>query len=183
MQSTTATPQIFISGRITEASNFDSQEIFIKLDIVHGTNMKIIEGKAHIETFQGLARLDERKVYFDHPFNINMACRSVKGWPKFLIEVWSTDEHGRNHLIGYGTKFLPFAVGCKRIDIPCWRPIEGNTSSLAEYFLGNTPEYIDKSAIYSSDEKFGMHSVSTGNIGIELDLIAKDFHLHGINFK
>ena len=48
--------------------------------------------------------------------------------------------------------------------------------------LGNTPEFIDKSAVYSNEEKFGMFSMSTGTVSIELDVIMKDFNLHGIDF-
>ena len=38
---------------------------------------------------------------------------------------------------------------------------------------------MDKSAVYSVEEKFGMNTVSTGCIIVELDIILKDFQLHG----
>jgi hypothetical protein len=49
--------------------------------------------------------------------------------------------------------------------------------------LGNTPEFIDKSAIYSSEEKFGINGVSSGYVNMELEVIMKDFDLHGIRPK
>jgi hypothetical protein len=94
--------------------------------------------------------------------------------------VWTTDLHGRNSLIGYGTAFIPFQKGMSNISISCWRPSNSLTFSFSEFFLGNTPEFHNKSAIYSVDEKFGMLGRSTGNINIEIDIIMKDFQLHGI---
>jgi hypothetical protein len=50
-----------------------------------------------------------------------------------------------------------------------------------EEILGCTPEFVDKSAVYSVEEKFGMNTISTGCITVELDIIMKDFQLHGID--
>jgi B9 domain-containing protein 2 len=183
MQSTSATPQVFVNGRILKATNFDAEELFIKWELISGTNFKLIEGKIKGETFQGVSDLQESKIFFDHPLMFNLSCKSIKGWPKFLIEVWSTDQHNRNYLIGYGTAFLPFTPGNVTINVPCWRPMEQISPSWYETFLGNTPEFIDKSAVYSTDERFGMHTLSTGNVVIELDILMKDFNLHGIKFK
>lgn len=180
MQSTQSTPQIFVNGRITNAVNFDSTEMFIKWELIIGSNFKIIEGKIKGETFQNVSHLEEKIIHFDNPIFFNLSCRSIKGWPKFLIELWSTDYENRNSLIGYGTAFLPFQKGEINLNIPCWRPMENINVSLAEIFLGNTPEFIDKSAIYSVDEKFGMNTLSTGSVNIELNIIMKDFQLHGI---
>jgi hypothetical protein len=183
MKSVSGTPQVFVTGKIVKATNFDSDELFIKWELICGTNIKLIEGKIKGETFQSTSRLEERKIYFDHPLSFNLSCRSIKGWPKFLFEVWSTDEHNRNFLIGYGTIFLPFQTGNVILEVPCWRPLEGITTSLKEKLLGSTPEFIDKSAVYSTDDKFGMYTTSTGIVAIELDIIFKDFDLHGINAK
>jgi B9 domain-containing protein 2 len=183
MQKAFATPQIFLSGRIISATNFDADELFVKYEIMHGTNFKIIDGESKGETFQGVTRLDEPIVFFDHPLNVNFACRSVKGWPKILVEVWATDSHSRNHLIGYGVAFVPFNPGNNLVNIRCWRPKENKTVSFSEIFLGNTPEFVDKSAISSVDDKYGMFSLSTGIVSVEVDVIVKDFNLHGIKIK
>lgn len=50
-------------------------------------------------------------------------------------------------------------------------------------FLKNTPEFIDKSAVYSTEEKFGLNSRSSGSVKIEVDIIMKDYQLHGISCK
>jgi B9 domain-containing protein 2 len=183
MQRTNATPQIFVMGRIIKAKNFDSDEIFVKYWILFGTNFKLLEGGEKGETFQGVAQYGETEIFFDHPINFNMSCRSIKGWPKILLEVWATDEHGRNHLIGYGTAFIPFKKGCNKISVQCWRPSDKISGNISESFLGNTPEFVDRSAVVSSEEKFGMYTFSTGTVELELDLLMKDFHLHGIKIN
>lgn len=37
--------------------------------------------------------------------------KSVRGWPKLLVEVWEVDDHGRNSLGGYGLTSLPIEPG------------------------------------------------------------------------
>ena len=182
MQTTNATPQIFISEGIISANNFEANEIFIKYDIIHGTNFKIVEGDIKGETSQAVSHMNQQIIYFDHPISVNLSSRSIKGWPKFLLEVWANDYHNRNYLIGYGTAYIPFNPGNNIMSIKCWRPRETLGVSISEMFLGNTPEFIDKSAVYSNEEKFGMFSMSTGTVSIELDVIMKDFNLHGIDF-
>ena len=180
MQTTNATPQIFISGRIISANNFEAEEIFIKYEIIHGTNFKLVDGNTSGETFQAVSHMNQQRIFFDHPLSVNMSCRSIKGWPKFLLEVWANDYHNRNYLIGYGTAYVPFNPGNNILNVMCWRPKEKIVSSLSEIFLGNTPEFIEKSAVYSNEEKFGLFALSTGTVTLELDVILKDFNLHGI---
>ncbi len=86
-------------------------------------------------------------------------------------------------MYGYGCAFLPFKTGKVLLPIYCWRPTKGKIISFSEDLLGNTPEFIDKSAVHSSEEKFGINGASTGYVNLELDVIMKDFDLHGINLK
>jgi len=51
---------------------------------------------------------------------------------------------------------------------------------LEENLLGVTPEFNDKSIVYSVEEKFGIISITTGFVYIDLEIILKDFNLHGI---
>jgi len=79
--------------------------------------------------------------------------------------------------------FLPFKAGNSVLKIECWRPTKTFRYNFSENFLRNTPEFTDKSAVYTTDEKFGMNTISTGRVIIEMDLIMKDFELHGIKIK
>jgi hypothetical protein len=100
-----------------------------------------------------------------------------------ILEVWSNDSHGRNSLIGYGCAFIPFKTGKINMPVLCWRPSEILTNSLRETLLGCTPEFLDKSAVYTSEEKFGIYGMSEGHVNVELDIIMKDFEIHGIEVK
>ena len=57
MKKAYSTPQIFGSGRIVKSENFDSKEMYIKWEIIHGSNFKLIEGKIKGETFQSIAHV------------------------------------------------------------------------------------------------------------------------------
>lgn len=144
---------------------------------MYGPNFTLIDGIDKGETFQNVMGQNQDYVAFDHPFNLNLKCRSIKGWPKLYLEAWGTDSDGRNSLLGYGVSFIPFANGFKSIDCHTWRPDGG---FLNNCFLSITPEFKDKSIVYSSEEKFALDSVSSGRIEVELDIILKDFELHGI---
>lgn len=76
--------------------------------------------------------------------------------------------------------FFPFKKGNNKLRIECWRPTKTFRYNFSENFLNTTPEFIDKSAVYSTDEKFGISSISAGSVIVEIDLILKDFDLHGI---
>jgi hypothetical protein len=65
----------------------------------------------------------------------------------------------------------------------CWRPSEALVEGWRESLLGCLPEYMDKSAVYTSEEKFAINGVSGGYVNLELDIIMKDFDLHGIKVK
>jgi len=57
MKKAYSTPQIFGSGRITKAENFDTCETYIKWEIIHGSNFKLIDGNIKGETFQSVAHV------------------------------------------------------------------------------------------------------------------------------
>lgn len=57
MKKAYSTPQIFGTGRIISAENFNTNEMFIKWEIIHGSNFKLIEGKIKGETFQSVAHV------------------------------------------------------------------------------------------------------------------------------
>lgn len=177
-----ATPQIYLTGRILNAIGFDTDGLYLKYKIIIGTNYNLIDGVLSGQTF--VSELNEEDninvIYFDQPLYFNLACRSVKGWPKILVEVFSNDSDGKSCLAGYGIGYFPVNPGYNRMTINCWRPTKDVGSSLEENLLGNTSEFVDKSAVYTITEKFGVNSVSTGQINIECEIILKDFILHGI---
>ena len=109
--------------------------------------------------------------------SLNLKCRSIKGWPRLYLEAWGTDTSDRNNFLGYSLKTIPLINGECHIDFNCWRP-KGNMFS--NYILGITSEYVDNSIVSSSVEKFSIETVSTGSVIVDLNVILKDFELHGI---
>ena len=177
-----ATPQIFLMGRILNAAGFDSNELYLKYSIIFGSDFNIINGQSSGETFQSIAYEEDNinVVNFDQPLSLNLSCRSISGWPKIFVEVWSNDDDGKNCIEGYGTGFIPIKSGFSKMTINCWRPSTNTGQTLEERFLGNNKEFNDKSAVYYTNEKFGVYSMSSGQVNIELEIIFKDFILHGI---
>ena len=172
-----ATPQIFIIGSITKAIHFEEREMFIRYNFIYGSNFTELSGVSKGETFQNSCLPSDDYISFDHPLNLNLKCRSIKGWPKLFIEAWGTDSDGRNNLLGYGVSTIPISNGNVELECSCWRPVG---SQFKSYILGITPELKDKSIVYSTEEKFGLETISTGSVIISLDIILKDFEIHGI---
>lgn len=177
-----ATPQIYVTGRILSAMGFDSGELCIKYSVIIGSNYSLIDGILNADTFQCLASENDEMniIHFDQPIYFNLSCSSIKGWPKILVEVWSNDSDGRTCLVGYGTGYFPVKAGYSRMSINCWRPTSEIGQTMSEKLLSNHAEFNDKSVVYSNTEKFGINSVSTGQVNIEVETIFKDFLLHGI---
>ena len=177
-----ATPQIYIMGRILNACGFDSEELYLKYNIIFGPNFNVVNGETSGETFQAIAYEEDNinVVNFDQPLSLNLSCRSINGWPKIFVEIWSNDHEGKNCIVGYGTGFIPVKSGFSKMTINCWRPSDKTSPSFKETFLNNNNEFNDKSAVYSTIDKFGVCSISTGQVNIELEIIFKDFILHGI---
>ena len=90
MNNALATPQIYLTGRIINAVGFDSNELYIKYQVIMGSNFKKIDGVLQGDSFQSLSlEQDEVNVVnFDQPLYFNLSCKSIKGWPKILVEVW-----------------------------------------------------------------------------------------------
>lgn len=177
-----ASPQIYVTGRIISAAGFDSDELFVKYSVVTGADIKKVDGLLEGETFQCIASESEEIniVHFDQPIYFNLSCEAIKGWPKILVEVWSNDSDGRTCLVGYGTGYFPVKPGYSRMAINCWRPTSEMGQSLSEKLLSSHAEFKDKKVVYSNTEKFGINSISTGQVNIEVESIFKDFTLHGI---
>ena len=51
---------------------------------------------------------------------------------------------------------------------------------MAADLLGIRPVLKFKDLLFSGQERFGMHAVTTGTVEIDIGIIVKDFHLHGV---
>lgn len=172
-----STPQIFITGSIQKAFGFNSTEMYVRYIFIYGDNHFLVSGSEKGETFQVKSSQFEEFTAFDHPLHLHLKCRSVKGWPKLILEVWSTDSDNRNNMVGYGMMTVPFKSGFETMEVTCFRP---KGSEFKSYFTGITSEIEDKSVIFSCEERFGFDVITTGVVIVQLDVILKDFEIHGI---
>ncbi len=115
---------------------------------------------------------------WDHPFDLHYACRSIRGWPKILVEVWGIKD-GRDSLAGYGVATLPCHQGEYEIKVPCWRPIDPNNEAQGS-LLGIYPELEMKDLLLSGLDRFGLETESTGTVKVAVGVMLKDFNLHGV---
>ena len=60
------------------------------------------------ETYEEVKDETEDTTQLDHPFDLHYKAKTIRGWPKFMIEVWSADNEGRYSLGGYGVAVVPF---------------------------------------------------------------------------
>ena len=65
--------------------------------------------------------------------------------------------------------------------IKCWAPKpQGTLRQMAADLLGIRPVLKFKDMLFSGQERFGMHGVTSGSVEIDIGVIVKDFHLHGV---
>jgi hypothetical protein len=105
----------------------------------------------------------------------------MRGWPKIFVEIWEVDSKGRYSLAGYGLATIPCAPGQHMLKIQCWRPqAQGYFRQLASKLLGIQPELDFKDLLFSSSERFGFQTESTGTVDIDIGVITRDFNLAGV---
>eukprot|EP00349_Pseudokeronopsis_sp_Brazil_P000700 CAMPEP_0202957822 /NCGR_PEP_ID=MMETSP1396-20130829/2213_1 /ASSEMBLY_ACC=CAM_ASM_000872 /TAXON_ID= /ORGANISM="Pseudokeronopsis sp., Strain Brazil" /LENGTH=77 /DNA_ID=CAMNT_0049675531 /DNA_START=311 /DNA_END=544 /DNA_ORIENTATION=+ len=72
--------------------------------------------------------------------------------------------------------------GQRILKVKCWRPKPaGWWKRFAAKLLNVQPELEFKDMVMSSSERFGQQTESTGTVEIDVGIIIKDFHLHGVN--
>ena len=101
-------------------------------------------------------------VPLEHPIELHLSCRSMRGWPKILLEVWGIDKHQRNKIEGYGTAFIPTTPGLHNIEVVCWRPKETFWDSIC----GTQPELQYPDLLISSQQRNNMKGVSAGRVRV-----------------
>mmetsp|Transcript_29524 Transcript_29524/g.21346 ORF Transcript_29524/g.21346 Transcript_29524/m.21346 type:complete len:80 (+) Transcript_29524:314-553(+) len=76
---------------------------------------------------------------------------------------------------------IPFGPGNHKMEIKCWAPRpQGYFKQLASSLLGIKPELKFKDMLFSSADRFGFEGETTGTVEIDVGVILKDFHLHGV---
>mmetsp|Transcript_30887 Transcript_30887/g.35170 ORF Transcript_30887/g.35170 Transcript_30887/m.35170 type:complete len:187 (-) Transcript_30887:225-785(-) len=176
-------PQVYILGQIKGAHGFESTHLYAKWRIVAGESWRLVSGKEKDsgETYEDHPEAFSSYTAFEHPIDLHYATKSIRGWPKLLIEVWEVDSHGRNSIGGYGMLSIPMGAGSYDLEIPTWRPKGSTTEQWASYFLGARPELQYQDVLVCSSERFGFQTYACGKVQVQFQIIQKDFNLHGIS--
>jgi len=172
------TPQMHLIGKLAYAENFECSGLYAKFYFKAGANWALLSGSGYCETFLSYLNTDQ-VAPLEHPIDINYAAKSIRGWPRILVEVWTVDKNKKSTIGGYGIITIPTEGGYHRLKVDCWRPV----SASGDQLLGTYPELEFKDVLVSSQSRYGLTSETTGSVIFELDVILKDFQLHGVLTK
>jgi len=170
------TPQVYIVGCIKKAVDFDAKRMYLKYEFKVGNEWKKLSGLSSGESFECVSE-EEGDIPIEQPFDLNYTCKSIKGWPKLLVEAWEVDQHGRNRIAGYGVINIPFHQGTYKLEAACWRP----EASYTDKIIGAYPELEFRDILLASQSRVGMPADSTGRIVVQASVVITGFELHGVS--
>jgi hypothetical protein len=53
-----------------------------------GHNWTLLSGKETGETYEEIKDSTDETFIWDHPFDMHFKAKTMRGWPKFFVEVW-----------------------------------------------------------------------------------------------
>ncbi|GFR15089.1 b9 domain-containing protein 2 [Trichonephila clavata] len=171
--------ELHIIGQIVGASEFKENNLFCKWGLHAGGNWKVIEGLKEGQT-QIDNPLDCEISYWCHPVDIHYATKGIQGWPKFYFQVWHQDDYGRDQFCSYGFCHVPTSSGYHKCQCVTWKPRSSICDRFYEYFLGGGLQLKNPENIYQGLDRFRLQTDTMGIVHLELNVISKNFHKHGI---
>ena len=94
-------PEVHIIGTLVGGVGFGTG-VTCKWRLEKDASWDRLEGEDHGQTQTDYPNKDSELAVWAHPIDIHYATSTMKGWPRFVVEVWSVDEHGRSNCVGYG---------------------------------------------------------------------------------
>ena len=168
-------PEVAFFGQIVKAVGFE-KTVYLRYSLKYGESWTLINGNSSGETFLAIGAEDEDFTPLSHPIEVKFGAKSIRGWPRIVLEVWQVDEHRRHCIGGYGQILLPCRPGNYQLKVPCWRP----KTSFFDKLLGTLSELTYPDVIISSENRNGIKGETTGEIHLDINVILKDFQFHGI---
>jgi len=90
--------------------------------------------------------------------------------PTIICTVYSESYFGKINVEGYGFAHLPSGAGSIDMEIKTWKPVEGITAEMKNYFLGSGPRLKDNKFIFggtsNSQTTINRFGVRTENAGL-----------------
>ena len=169
--------QVNIVGSIDYLQHFEKcNSYFVKYTVKYGEKWKLLNGKPEGETFEYVVENDPQ-LHIGHAIDLHFATESIRGWPKIIVEVWVSDQDGRNKIAGYGMSSLPIVPWKKTsVRVACWSPRPG----MFERLLGSHPELVHRDILMASQPRAGLIGKSSGFLTMTFTCFSKDFDIHGV---
>lgn len=188
-------PELHIIGEIIGASRLDpngrlAENAFCAWELKTGRYWQCVGGQESGQTQADYpASLDEADAggaltVWNHPMDVHYFAKTLEGWPRISLEVWQLDSFGGKQILGYGFAHVPFAPGCHELDVALWRPCGTAREEMAEFFLQQAPQLIDRAVVHSSakakEDRHRLTTKAAGTVHLRLDIVARNFAQHGV---
>jgi B9 domain-containing protein 2 len=186
-----AEAELFICGSIEKGANFpENVSLYVAFECVVGNQWRAVTGttagNSHVmeSTFDG--------VHWSTPVDMHFAFRSVQGWPKLSLRVWSIDGYGRKDLQGYGVGFVPMPTKLEEVevDVATWKPTyyHGSVlprimSQLRQMVMGGNPVLRDDTLVHNNDSRFKLYTTSGGIVTLRLSVVCRNAEGAGLKFE
>ena len=121
---------------------------------------------------------------WQHPIDVHYGLSSIRGWPRFYVEVWRIDEFSRHEIESYGFVHVPTSSGIFELDIvTCSAESLSAHDRLSEKLIGGVPKLQDSSVLVRSGCRIGLRTKTCGLVHIELQLLHRGFEGSSIRFS
>lgn len=175
--------ELYLIGQILDAQDFEEPNLFCKWSIQTGPHWKLIEGNPEGETSIDRNRFENKSI-FSSPIDVHFALRSIQGWPKLHVEIYSVTPFDRYYPVGFGFAHIPIRPGQHCIEVPTWK-IAPNTflDTVQQKFHAGGLSVAKSDLIYSGIERYKLRTLSSGVVRADFMLIFKDFDKFGVELK
>ncbi|KAH8333574.1 B9 domain-containing protein 2 [Drosophila kikkawai] len=175
--------EVHIIGQILKAVDFAEPHLYCKWSLQSGNAWRLVQGEVQGQSHVGSHRLQNCSD-FAQPLDIHLSAASVLGWPRLLVEVYAVNVLNQSWPVGYGFVHVPTTPGSHRLEISTWKVApNGWWQSIREQFGGGGAALSKTDLLYSGVERYKLHTLSSGKVIVDLNLIFRKFEDYGVEFK
>uniref|UniRef100_T1GQX1 B9 domain-containing protein 2 n=1 Tax=Megaselia scalaris TaxID=36166 RepID=T1GQX1_MEGSC len=160
--------EVHIIGELKKAIDFKESTLFCKWSFITGSSWKVIQGETEGQTITSSDILGEPVSRFSHPLDVHFATRSVQGWPKLVVQVYSVGSFNSVDPIGYGFVNIPTSPGEHRIEINTWKLTPPSFWEKIQKVIWGTPGNFTVAdncdLIYAGTERYKLETESSGKV-------------------
>jgi len=117
----------------------------------------------------------EENAVWGHPIDVHYTTKSLEGFPRIVVHVWSLDEHDCASLVAYGFCNIPAKAGTYNLTCKTWRPVGTSEEEIARAFIRTGPQLKSNAAIFErfSDDRARLTTVGSGTVSIRVSVVMK----------